>query len=78
MKSDGGSHFVVAFQNDTAWINITVQNVNEWEPRFRHAHYEFLVDELPPAGPVRVGQLHAFDGDRADSVALQLTGPDAK
>ncbi|XP_045760272.1 protocadherin-16 [Maniola jurtina] len=64
--------------NDTAWINITVQNVNEWEPRFRHAHYEFLLDEVPPAGPVRVGQLQAFDGDKEDNVAVHLTGPDAK
>ncbi|XP_039765340.1 protocadherin-16-like [Pararge aegeria] len=71
MVTDGNS-------NDTAWINITVQNVNEWEPRFRHAHYEFLLHELPPAGPARVGALHAFDGDRQDSVALHLSGPDAK
>ncbi|XP_072935497.1 protocadherin-16 [Epargyreus clarus] len=36
--------------NDTASINISVQNVNEWEPRFRYPQYEFRVD-APPATP---------------------------
>ncbi|CAH0723035.1 unnamed protein product, partial [Brenthis ino] len=65
--------------NDTASINITVQRVNEWEPRFRHAHYEFLL--APGAAgageAVRVGRLHVFDGDPEDNVTLHLSGPDA-
>lgn len=29
------------FQNDTSRVNVTVEDVNEWEPRFRHPRYEF-------------------------------------
>src|SRR5436190_3722713 len=31
------------FQNDTSRVNISVENVNDWEPLFRYAQYEFNV-----------------------------------
>lgn len=27
------------FQNDTSHVNISVENVNEWGPRFRYSQY---------------------------------------
>lgn len=29
--------------NDTALVNITVLNINDWDPRFRYPQYEFFV-----------------------------------
>lgn len=70
------------FQNDTAAINITVLNVNEWEPRFRYPQYEFRVEaepeEMGEEGLLPVGRLDVFDGDKPDTVALSLRGPDAR
>ncbi|KAL0849687.1 hypothetical protein ABMA28_011653 [Loxostege sticticalis] len=67
--------------NDTAAINITVLNVNEWEPRFRYPQYEFRVEaepeEMGEEGLLPVGRLDVFDGDKPDTVALSLRGPDA-
>ncbi|XP_053601681.1 protocadherin-16 isoform X2 [Plodia interpunctella] len=66
--------------NDTASINITVSNVNEWEPRFRYPQYEFRVEGdagSARAGLLPVGKLDVFDGDTPDTVALTLRGADA-
>ncbi len=75
-------------QNATTLVQIVVLNVNDWDPRFRHAQYEFFVTEppdalsrsrgslLPPAAPI--GQVQVFDGDRGDRVELELAGPDAR
>ncbi|CAG9782647.1 unnamed protein product [Diatraea saccharalis] len=72
MVTDGDS-------NDTASINITVLNVNEWEPRFRYPQYEFHVDGDPRAAArlLPAGRLDVYDGDKPDTVALTLRGPDA-
>ncbi len=70
-------------QNATTLVQIVVLNVNDWDPRFRHAQYEFFVTEpprgslLPPAAPP-IGQVQVFDGDRGDRVELELAGPDAR
>ncbi|CAK1541368.1 unnamed protein product [Leptosia nina] len=74
--------------NDTASLNITVDNVNEWEPRFRYPLYEFRADLSPEegitgeegkrdgraGGLVKVGQLDVYDGDTEDTVTLTLRG----
>ncbi|CAH2069176.1 unnamed protein product, partial [Iphiclides podalirius] len=65
--------------NDTATVNISVADVNEWEPRFRQPRYEF---RLPAGGglaqnAVLVGRLEVHDGDRGDAVSLALHGDDA-
>lgn len=66
------------FQNDTALINITVLNVNDWDPRFRYPQYEFFVaaKDLRP-GHV-VGKIEVADGDRGDRLTLTLRGPHAQ
>jgi len=28
-------------QNDTSRVNVSVEDVNEWEPRFQYSRYEF-------------------------------------
>ncbi|KAK9879638.1 hypothetical protein WA026_006703 [Henosepilachna vigintioctopunctata] len=43
--------------NDSSVVNITVEDVNEWEPRFRYPHYEFYVSGLPMSSLVRSKQL---------------------
>ncbi|KAJ8735160.1 hypothetical protein PYW08_014410 [Mythimna loreyi] len=67
--------------NDTASINITVLNVNEWEPRFRYPQYEFRVDDArapqDDAELLPVGRLDVFDGDKMDNVTLTLRGSGA-
>ncbi|CAB3227591.1 unnamed protein product [Arctia plantaginis] len=62
--------------NDTASINISVINVNEWEPRFKYPQYEFRVedDTSDDTEMLPVGKLDVFDGDKLDSVTLTLRG----
>ncbi|KAG6443970.1 hypothetical protein O3G_MSEX003096 [Manduca sexta] len=63
--------------NDTASINITVLNENEWEPRFRFPQYEFRAEGSRGDGLLKLGRLEAHDGDAGDSVQLALHGPAA-
>ncbi|XP_050523125.1 protocadherin Fat 4 [Daktulosphaira vitifoliae] len=70
-----------SFMNTSAFINITVLNVNDWDPRFRYPQYEFFVpdislSELLP-GTV-IGKVEAADGDRGDRVSLALRGPESR
>lgn len=55
-------------------VNITVEDVNEWEPRFRYPHYEFFVSGLPNE---LIGKIEAADGDKNDKITLTLTGMNA-
>ncbi|XP_029159976.1 protocadherin Fat 4-like [Nylanderia fulva] len=70
------AHVTDGYHNDTSRVNISVEDVNEWEPRFRYTRYEF---HAPSArdGSV-VGRLEAADGDRGDKVSLSLRGQDAR
>ncbi|XP_049886704.1 cadherin EGF LAG seven-pass G-type receptor 2 [Pectinophora gossypiella] len=67
--------------NDTASLNISVVNVNEWEPRFRYPQYEFRLDDAGGGGGggglLRVGRLDVHDGDTPDTVTLTLRGAHA-
>lgn len=67
---------VCSLQNDTASVNISVINVNEWEPRFKYPQYEFRVEEdtSDDTEMLPVGKLDVFDGDKSDSVTLTLRG----
>lgn len=62
----------------TALVDISVLNVNEWDPRFRYPQYEFFVpmDEMRHGGSV--GRVEAADGDRGDRVTLELRGSFAR
>ncbi|XP_061935610.1 protocadherin-like wing polarity protein stan isoform X1 [Apis cerana] len=62
--------------NDTSRVNVSVEDVNEWEPRFRHPRYEFHA-ATSREGSI-VGKLEAADGDRDDKISLSLRGPDAR
>lgn len=71
------------FQNASAAVNVTVLNVNDWDPRFRFPQYEFFVPDLGDLGEagnelVAVGMVEAADGDRGDKITLSLQGPAAK
>lgn len=55
-------------------MNVTVEDVNEWEPRFRYPSYEFFVNG--PGGDV-VGRVEAADGDKGDVLSLSLSGTNA-
>lgn len=55
-------------------VNITVENENEWEPRFRYPHYEFFISGIPDE---LVGRIEAADGDNDDVLTLSLTGNNA-
>ena len=64
-------------------MNISVLNVNDWDPRFRFPQYEFFVPELAagassnPLGLV-VGRVEVADGDRGDHISLELRGTGAR
>lgn len=62
--------------NDTASVNISVMNVNEWEPRFKYPQYEFRVEEeaTDDTELLPIGKLDVFDGDKLDTVTLTLRG----
>ncbi|KAJ8940022.1 hypothetical protein NQ314_010853, partial [Rhamnusium bicolor] len=60
--------------NDSSVVNITVEDVNEWEPRFRYPHYEFYVSGQPNE---LIGRIEAADGDKNDKLTLTLTGANA-
>lgn len=74
----------IDLQNASAAVNITVLNVNDWDPRFRFPQYEFFVPELGnpndllPGETIPVGMVEAADGDRGDKVTLSLQGPQAR
>lgn len=55
-------------------INVTVEDVNEWEPRFRYPQYEFFVNSQPNE---LVGRVEAADGDKSDKLYLTLIGINA-
>ncbi|XP_063224193.1 protocadherin Fat 4 [Bacillus rossius redtenbacheri] len=63
--------------NDSALVNISVLNVNDWDPRFRYPQYEFFAEAGVAPGDV-VGRVEAADGDRGDSVTISLAGPAAR
>lgn len=73
---------LTCFQNASASINITVLNVNDWDPRFRFPQYEFFVSEIPAndnlGDGVAVGMVEAADGDRGDKITLSLQGTAAR
>ncbi|XP_065202017.1 protocadherin beta-11 isoform X2 [Planococcus citri] len=66
------------YVNTSASVNISVLNVNDWDPRFRYPQYEFFIPDVAPnqltPGTV-IGKVEAADGDRGDHVTLSLRGP---
>ncbi|KAK4880119.1 hypothetical protein RN001_008265 [Aquatica leii] len=60
--------------NDSSVVNVTVEDVNEWEPHFRYSHYEFFVSGRPEE---LIGRIEVGDGDLNDELTLTLTGTNA-
>lgn len=59
-------------------VNVSVANINDWEPRFRYLQYDFFVspgtaDETSAVGQL-VGRVEAADGDKGDVITLSLRG----
>ena len=57
---------------------MTVLNINDWDPRFKYPQYEFYVPRKDVGVGHIVGQLEVHDGDKGDSVTLELKGPFAR
>ncbi|XP_067014510.2 protocadherin beta-6 isoform X2 [Anabrus simplex] len=64
--------------NASTRVNVSVLNVNDWDPRFRYPQYEFYVNSPSIRPGDVVGRVEAADGDRGDYVTLSLRGPAAK
>lgn len=63
---------------DTTEVIVEVVDVNDWEPRFRQAHYEFVIPKvmLDSKEPISLGKLEAADGDRSgEKITMRLKGP---
>lgn len=69
-------HATDGTSNATTDITIEVLDVNDWEPRFRHTHYEFIIprDKMESEEPIALGKLEAADGDRNDKVMINIKG----
>ncbi|XP_061386512.1 protocadherin Fat 4-like [Musca vetustissima] len=70
--------------NTTAEVTLEVTDVNDWEPRFRETHYEFVVPKSQTLQSrsesldgVVIGKVEAADGDRNDKLELSLRGQHA-
>ncbi|ALC46902.1 Cad96Cb [Drosophila busckii] len=68
----------------TAEVTLEVIDVNDWEPRFRETHYEFMVPKSQSLQSrtdsfegVLIGKVEAADGDRNDKLELTLRGQHA-
>lgn len=59
-------------QNDTAFVNVTVLNVNDCDPQFEADDYEFAVNQSSVYTGLVVGQVRVVDGDVTDRVTLHL------
>ena len=62
-------------QNDTATVEVTVLDVNDWDPRFELAEYEFIVKESALVQPFRwpdnrVGSIIGWPNDWAGTILL--------
>ena len=65
-------------RNDSARVNVSVININDWDPRFKYPQYEFFVDENDVFDGFVMGTLEVFDGDKGDKISLELRGPIAR
>nr|CAD7397929.1 unnamed protein product [Timema cristinae] len=69
-------HVTDGRMNDSASINISVLNVNDWDPRFRYPQYEFFITDTQIMEGDMVGRVEAVD--RGDFIIMSLRGPSAR
>ena len=65
-------------RNDSALINVSVLNINDWDPRFKYPQYEFHVKRDDVKAGHLVGKLDVYDGDKGDKTILDVRGPYAR
>lgn len=65
-------------KNDSAQVNITVININDWDPRFRYPQYEFFLEDDDLFDGFILGKLDVHDGDKGDRVLLDIRGYSAR
>lgn len=65
-------------KNDSADVNVTLININDWDPRFKYPQYEFFVDAANAFDGFAVGKMEVHDGDKGDIVSLEVKGEDAR
>ena len=65
-------------QNDSCLVNISVINLNDWDPRFKYPQYEFYVGKTSSSEGHIVGVVDVFDGDIDDEISLELSGHSAR
>lgn len=65
-------------RNDSAKISVTLLNINDWDPRFKYPQYEFFVQTEDAYNGHLVGKLEVHDGDKGDSITMDLKGPYAR
>lgn len=59
-------------------MNVTVLDINDWDPQFELAEYEFMVTEsVLPVGSV-IGHIRVEDGDAGDRISFQLKGSESR
>ena len=64
--------------NDSATVNISLININDWDPRFRFPQYEFYVGRKNMVRGHKVGEVEVFDGDKGDRISLDIRGAYAR
>ena len=65
-------------RNDSARVNVSLLNINDWDPRFKYPQYEFFVKESDMFGGYVIGKMEVHDGDKGDTVTLDIKGPYAR
>lgn len=65
-------------KNDTARVNVSLLNINDWDPRFKYPQYEFFVQEADMFRGFIIGKMEVHDGDKGDTVTLDIRGPYAR
>ena len=71
-------HVTDGRRNDSAKVNVTLLNINDWDPRFKYPQYEFHIEEGDVFNGFVVGRLDVHDGDKGDKITLELKGPFAR
>ena len=65
-------------KNDSATVNVTLININDWDPRFKYPEYEWEVSAEDRFEGFKIGVLEVHDGDKGDSVTMDVRGPHAR
>ncbi len=65
-------------RNDSAAVNVSLININDWAPKFTYPQYEFFVAAEDTYNGFKIGKLEVHDGDKGEKVSLEITGPHAR